>query len=212
MRNSISIITVYYIRPLFTAIFCIAIAFTHGFSQEVASVPVITNVDATVSIQPSNYCAAGSTGLTLPVTAGQQTMLTLQMVNGTTPIMQWTSIQSGTEASYSLFSISGKRLDISRQVIPQGIYLLSVKVNGKTTTSKVAHLGGKFNLNAVSGKGFSPNVLRKDEVCTWTLTATAEGYETVSYILSPIEGTNPVADHNIRPIRQQFQFGQFVFV
>ncbi|GBU24665.1 hypothetical protein R83H12_01299 [Fibrobacteria bacterium R8-3-H12] len=175
-------------RKLSTAILAVAIAFTHVFSQGTASVPVVANINATVAITPSDCPAA--VGATQEVSAGVQSTLSLSLGDDGTPILRGTSMQTGTSATYQLFSLGGKRMDISRQNIPQGIYFLSVSENGKTYTSKVAHLGGRFNLSSASGGRHSlPNVLAKNGVCTWTLTASAAGYADVSYDIAP----SPVA-------------------
>jgi len=184
-------------RVKFAILACLLV-FTHGFSQDAAkaaTIPITVNIDATVSIIPSD-CSTDNVGVqSTAVTASSGATLTIS-TTGTTPILRQTPALTGTGATYQLFSLSGKNMDISRQNIPQGIYLLTIKENSKTYTVKVTHIGGKFNLLT--------NVLRKNGVCTWTLTAKATGWEDVSYDFSPVAGTNPAQNITfVRPSSPQ---------
>jgi uncharacterized protein (TIGR02145 family) len=173
---------------LSAAIF-MAFAFTSGFSQsDTAYVPVLANVAATVSMHPPAG-AAGAIGDARSVAASVPDTLRLVLGSGPTPVLQ-TRMQMYDISDYSLFSLSGKRIEPQSNVA-EGVYLLIAKdASGKRRAAKVFHRGGSFNAGAaLSQSGLPP--LRKDgDSEAWTATASAAGHADTSYIFSPVKGMN----------------------
>jgi uncharacterized protein (TIGR02145 family) len=187
-----------------------AFAFMPAFSQEeaVATVPVKANVSATVSIQPPN--ASYGTGATHQVSAGGEKTFTLILKEGTpsTQILPPQGLANASAASYSLFSLNGKRVwqgvNLSQANVAKGVYIILARAeNGNAIGTKlVAHNGGKLNENITfSGKqAESSQMLRKEAGAygRWIVTATAEGYSDTAYFFDPVEGPNPLQNITLR--------------
>jgi len=107
-------------------------------------------------------------------------------------------------AEISLFSVSGKRvlrskasaskaneINISKSNIPAGVYMLSVKgMNGKSFAGRVAHNGGKLNINIAFGGGGSFLAKSAGDYGTWRITVSATDYVDSTYDFSPEKGWN----------------------
>jgi len=109
-------------------------------------------------------------------------------------------------AQVSLHSVNGKlilggrvsaskgRMRLSRSNIAAGAYVLSVKgASGYALAAKVAHGGGKLDINAAFSNSGMP--LRKraamENVCgVWIITASANGYQDYTYAVTIQAGMN----------------------
>jgi hypothetical protein len=196
---------------------------TSVFSQgEIAYIPFIVNMGATVSITPP--AGSSGTGTTAKVSAGKQTTLTITL--GTTSVSHREQRRSNTPAvaSYrngrvsldlnpqqfknteiALFSASGKRIlrgkasassggaAISRSNIAQGVYMLSAKgTNGNSFVTKLIHNGGRLNINITFDGQDRILAKQANTYGSWTITASEAGYVDTSYTFAPVVGTNPL--------------------
>jgi uncharacterized protein (TIGR02145 family) len=117
--------------------------------------------------------------------------------------------QSYSNAEVALHSVNGKRIlrgkadakdavsGISRRNIAAGVYLLSVKGNNGTFTTRLTHSGGKMNINVAFGtenalRSPARNLGKKAEIeeGDWEITVSAESHKDSSYILKNLVAGN----------------------
>jgi hypothetical protein len=116
----------------------VAVLAASGFAQSnTADVPVIVNVDATVSIQPP-VGMAGASGTISEVKAGQETVLTITL-EGASSVLHRAQRQTGAQASFN-YSRGGISLDLHPQTFKNAeIALFSVSgkriLRGKASAS-----------------------------------------------------------------------------
>ena len=127
------------------------------------------------------------------------------------------SAQSYKNAVISLYSVNGRRVlsgsasaskgqafSISRNSVPAGVYLLSVRgADGNSFAARLTHGGGRLNVSAAFA-GMDNAGLNKSaeagDYGRWTITVSAEGYHTQIRTFEPDAGANPVEEFTlIRP-------------
>ncbi len=201
-------------------LFLASIFAASAFAQETANVPFLVNVDATVKAQQ------GTKIVTETVTANTLKDLVIVLDNET-PVKPGITPKSVTmhssrgmlslglpsllykNADIALYSLSGKRVmhgkaetakSISHQNIAMGVYLLNVKGNGNTFSTRFTHQGGEMAINvAFEDASFAP--LKKEEFGTWDITISAPEYIDSSYTLDVTEGDNPLQEITLRSFR-----------
>ncbi|MDR2591981.1 MAG: hypothetical protein LBC59_04150 [Chitinispirillales bacterium] len=121
-------------------------------------------------------------------------------------------------AEVSLYTVNGKRVmsekvtassavnNISHPNIAAGAYVLSVKgIDGGSFTARHAHGGGSLNVSVTFGgeNAASADRLKKEvnslDAASWTIKATATGYDTVSYEFTPVKGMNQLQNITLTP-------------
>jgi len=201
------------LKTLFLASVFAASAFAH----DTAYVPFKVNVGAAVKMQQ------GTKIVTESVTAN--TLKTLRIVlEDNTPIKPSITPKSVTmrssrgrlslglpsqlykNAEIALYSLSGKRVmhgkaeaakSISHPNIAMGVYLLNVKGNGNTFSTRFTHQGGGMTINvAFEDASFAP--LKKEEFGVWNITVSAQKYYDSSYTLNVTKGNNPQQNITLR--------------
>ena len=122
------------------------------------------------------------------------------------------SPQHYRNAEISLYSLGGKRVlhgkvnasdaarSISRSDIATGVYVLYIRGSGGGFSTRLSHQGGGMDIDVSFGGlgGVSP--LRKEaaEFGAWEITVSAEGHIDTAYVLTPVEGQNPLQEITLR--------------
>ena len=115
-------------------------------------------------------------------------------------------------AEISLFSVNGKRVlrgkasaskageaNISKSNVVAGVYTLSVRgIDGSSFASRMAHHGGKLNINVAFGSGNVLPAAAAGGYGTWRITVGAAGYVDTVYDFSPDKGVNPIQNITLR--------------
>ena len=196
---------------VFLCVAAVVLFAANAFAQDLdtAYIPFNVNVNATATAQ-----LGGGEKFEKPVRAGSTDTLLVIAGGEVSPVISG-KMQRPVATYYTLYSLNGKQLmhgetaaseagkSISHPNVAMGIYLLSAKeANGSTFTTRLAHNGGRLNINAAFANEsiFSP--MEKALSGEWTITVSAEGYLDTSYAL-PLEtgrGNTPVQNITLRQV------------
>ena len=189
------------------------------FAQDTAYVPFIVNTNATVKAQQgaksvSKNFTANTLDTLFIITEGGTTLASpgktqkpVAMYSSRGKLSLELSPQFYKNAEISLYSLNGKRVlhdrvsassaakNISHSNVATGVYVLYIKENSNTFSTRLAHHGGGMNIDVSFGGVFSP--LKKDDAGafgTWDITVSAAGYIDSAYALNIDIGLNPTQD------------------
>jgi hypothetical protein len=196
--------------------------------KNVAATVSIQPLDGTGGVGATRFLTANKTD-TLKIFLGKSLSVSRDLrTSGSVPAVVKSSAgsislslpaRSYGEAEISLYTVGGKRVlrgkasalnvvnIVSHPNIAAGAYLLSVAgVNGNSFTARHTHGGGSLSVKAAfaNESAASADRLKREagsSASAWTITAkaTAEGYDSASYALSPIKGKNPLEEITLSP-------------